>query len=83
MAPKIVLRYNSAVVDQVGSDQAEWTGLGWALDVGGFILRDTKGTTDPNDDTFKLVFGGVSYDLVLIDAGQKIYHTKDETFWKV
>ena len=83
VAPKIALRYSSAVTDQVGSDQAEWTGLGWNLDVGGFILRDTKGTTDPNDDTFKLVFGGVSYDLVLVDSGQKIYHTKDETFWKL
>ncbi len=85
VAPKIVLRYNSAIVDQMdsGEDQFEWTGVGWVLDTGGFILRDTKGTTDPSDDTFKLVFGGASYDLVLIDPGQKIYHTKDETFWKL
>jgi RHS repeat-associated protein len=64
-------------------DQAQWTGLGWTLDAGGMIIRDLKGTAEPNDDTFRLVFNGASHDLVLIDTDQRIYHTKDETFWRV
>ena len=84
IAPKIVLRYNSTVVDEIDvREQGQGSGLGWTLDVGGFVLRDTKNTTSPGDDTFKVVFGGATYDLVLIDAGQNIYHTKDETFWKL
>ncbi len=82
--PKLVFRYNSGTVDNLGPrDQGQWTGLGWTLDTGGFILRDTKNTLSTTDDTFKLVFGGVAYDLVLVDAGQSIYHTKDETFWRL
>ncbi len=85
-APKIVLRYNGGTVDDLGRrQQGQWTGLGWTLDVGGFILRDAKKTLSTSDDTFKLVFGGVSYDLVLTDSSQApnlyYYHTKDETFW--
>ena len=38
---------------------------------------------DTGDDAFKLVFGGGSHDLVLVDAPQNIYHTKDETFWRL
>src|SRR5437879_988337 len=80
IAPKIALRYNSGTVDDLAPGyQGDIAGLGWTLDVGGFILRDTKNTTTTADDTFKLVFGGVSYDLVLIDSTQNIYHTKDET----
>src|SRR5262245_58338320 len=80
-APRIVLRYNSSTVDELGTrSQGQWTGLGWALDLGGFIVRDTRLTTTPHDDTFKLVFGGVSHDLVRIDAINNICHTKDETF---
>ena len=83
-APQIILRYNSGTADEIGPrDQGPWTGLGWTLDSGGFVLRDTKNTTSPGDDTFKLVFGGASHDLVLIDAGQNLYHTKDETFLKL
>src|SRR5436190_689877 len=58
-------------------------GLGWTLDVGGLILRDTKGTLATSDDAFTLLFGGVKYDLVLIDATQNIYHTRDDIFVKV
>ncbi|HEV8662729.1 MAG TPA: hypothetical protein VGT06_06295, partial [Candidatus Methylomirabilis sp.] len=83
-APRLALRYNSSTVDELGPrDQGQGTGRGWTLDVGGFVLRDTKLTTSPNDDTFKAVFGGVSYDLVLVDSGQNLYHTKDETFWRL
>jgi hypothetical protein len=84
VGPKVVLRYNSSTVDEVQPrDQGQGTGLGWSLDVGGFVFRDTKNTTTTTDDTFKLVLGGVSYDLVLIDTTQHIYHTKDEIFVKI
>jgi RHS repeat-associated protein len=83
-APNIALRYNSSVVDGLGPrDQGQGTGIGWTLDIGGFVLRDTKLTTSPGDDTFKLVFVGVGHDLVLVDGAQNIYHTKDETFLKL
>ncbi len=85
IAPKILLNYNSGVVDDMGNnserDQADWVGLGWSLDSGGFIVRDTKGTTGTSDDSFKLVFGGHTYDLVSIGSGS--YRTKDETFWQI
>ena len=90
VAPKIVLRYNSGVVDDLGIEQRDtaliklqgpWTGLGWTLDTGGFIIRNTKGTTGKADDTFKLVFNGVTHDLVAAGSGR--YRTKDETFWLI
>ncbi len=84
VTPKISLRYNSGTVEDLDSlSQGQMTGLGWTLDSGGFILRDLKGTTTTTDDTFKLAFGGLAYDLVLIDSVQRIYHTKDETFAKI
>jgi RHS repeat-associated protein len=83
-APRVALRYHSSTVDELRPrEPGQGTGLGWTLDVGGFVLRDTKLTTSPDDDSFKLVFGGVSYDLVLIDAGQNLYHTTDETFLRL
>src|SRR5437867_10161635 len=84
IAPKIALRYSSSAVDELGErDQAQSAGLGWLLDVGGFILRDLKNSTTTNDDTFKLVFGGGVHDLVLVDDAQRVYHTKDEAFLKI
>src|SRR3989441_1194125 len=84
VGPKIVLGYHSSTVDERGPrDQAQGTGLGWTLDVGGFVFRDLKNTTTTTDDTFKLVLGGASHDLVLIDSAQNIYHTKDEIFVRI
>ena len=84
VAPKIVLLYNSSTIDEIDArHQGQYIGLGWTLDIGGFVFRDTKGTTGTGDDTFQVVFGGVSYDLVRVDATQNILHTKDETFWKL
>ncbi len=91
VAPKIVLRYNSGTVDDLWMadnhpplDQAAWTGLGWSLEAGGMILRNPNGTPDNlADDTLKLVFDGAAHDLVLVDAYQWIYHTKDEKFWRL
>jgi hypothetical protein len=84
VAPQIGLRYNSSTVDELDpKTQGQSTGLGWTLDTGGFILRDTKNTTATSDDTFKLVFGGVARDLVLVDTGQNLYRTKEDTFWQI
>lgn len=83
-APKIVLRYGSTIVDDLKpTDQGQETGLGWTLDVGGFVLRDMKGTASPGDDGFRLVFAGASHELVLVDSGQNLYRTKDETFLRI
>lgn len=51
--------------------------------MGGLIVQDAKGTAGQGDDGLKLVFGGASHDLVLVDAGQWLYRTKDETVWKL
>jgi len=84
LAPKVVLRYNSSTVDQLKpTQQGQGSGLGWSLDIGGFILRDPRSTVSTADDKFKLVFGGVSHDLVLVDSVNNIYHTKDETFYRL
>jgi len=83
-APQIILTYNSTTADDLKkTDQGQWTGLGWTLNIGGFVLRDTKNTATTSDDMFQLVFGGAAHGLVLIDSGQKIYHSKDDMFWKV
>jgi RHS repeat-associated protein len=81
VAPQIVLRYNSATVDDISArTQAQDAGLGWTLDTGGYIVRDTKGTVTTSDDSFKLVYGGATYDLVKVDSTNNYYHTKDEIF---
>ena len=82
VTPNLVLRYNSRSVDDLDSDtQGQWTGLGWTLDTGGFIIRDSKGTIDKTDDSFTLVFGDESHKLVAGSNGR--YRTKDETFWLI
>lgn len=82
--PEIVLRYDSATVDLRGNrDQAQPTGLGWTLSSGGYIFRDDKRTLSTGDDTFVLIFRGVRHTLVLVNSGDRIYHTKDETFWRI
>jgi hypothetical protein len=84
LAPKIAIRYNSGILDQLKKNQqGSGAGLGWNPDLGGFILRDMQGTTSTSDDKFKLIFGGASYDLIQIDSVNKIYHTKDESFLRV
>src|SRR2546425_265843 len=84
VSPQLSLRYSSQAVDELNPwEQGDWAGLGWTLDAGGFIFRDTKGTTTTSDDTFKLIYAGVGYDLILVDSTQNIYHTKDETFLKL
>src|SRR5437773_2547318 len=48
-----------------------------------FVARDTKGTTTIADDTFKLVFDGVTHHLVLVDGAQNLYRTRDDTFLRI
>src|SRR5688572_9189636 len=82
VAPKIALGYTSNLVDDFGitgkNNQADWVGLGWNLETGGFVLRESKGTIATSDDKFKLIFGGVTHELISIGSGN--YRTKDETF---
>ena len=78
VTPSMMLRHNSLTIDELAPhEQAQWTGLGWTLDIGGFIVRDTKGTVTTADDTFKLVFNGLAYPLVLVDSGQSLYRTRE------
>ena len=73
VAPKVALVYNSATVDELKiTEPGQNTGLGWSLDIGGFIVRGNPG--------YKLVFGGVTHTLVLVNSAQQIFHTKDETW---
>src|SRR5437899_4725316 len=47
VGPKIVLGYHSSTVDERGArDQAQGTGLGWTLDVGGFVFRPQEHDDD-------------------------------------
>ena len=79
MAPVAVLRYDSRTVDELGvRTQGQSAGLGWTLDVGGHITRDTKNTLTTSDDTFKLFLGGRSHDLALVDGAQGLYRTEDD-----
>lgn len=83
VAPKIALRYNSEDADIYidWNEQGPGPGLGWTIDVGGYIVREPGPVEWPAvEDRFKLIFGGAGHDLVLIDAANNIYHTKDETF---
>jgi RHS repeat-associated protein len=78
VAPKIFLRYDSSTVDERGTvQQAQWTGLGWNLDIGGMIVWSPRASKPT------LIFNGRGHKLVLVDAGQRIYHTEDEMFWRV
>src|ERR1043166_2003921 len=81
VAPQVLLRYSSGTVDDISArTQGQSAGLGWTLDIGGYIVRDTKGTVATSDDTFKLVYGGTTYDLVKVDSTNNYYHTKNEIF---
>lgn len=82
--PHVVLRYDSGSVDKLKKrEQAQPTGLGWTLDVGGYIFRDAKATADGSDDKFYLVLDGVKHRLVQVNATSRIWHTQDETFWRI
>lgn len=84
VVPSIVLRYDSVSVDALtASEPGPGTGLGWTLVTGPVIVRDHKATTVTSDDTFTLVMGGKRHELVLVDAAQGVYHTRDEIFLKL
>ena len=81
VAPAVTLRYNSGTVDDTPArTQGQGAGLGWTLDTGGYIVRDTKATVTTSDDTFKLVYGGSVHDLVKVDSVNNYWHTKDQIF---
>jgi len=81
LEPSVSLSYSSGSVDDLFTGvetkwrndavhpyqkQAGIVGLGWNLNSGGMIYRDTQGTlNDTADDTFGLAFGGGSANLTL------------------
>jgi RHS repeat-associated protein len=84
LQPSLTLRYNSMIVDDASyRTQASWVGMGWSLDVG-YIQRNMHGTQwNQRDDTFIFNLGGVTHELVPVDATTSMveYRTVDETFW--
>jgi hypothetical protein len=81
LQPNLSVSYNSQTVDGGSSmTQASWVGMGWSLDTG-HIERDTNGTpTNPDDDTYTVVYGGVSS--LLLHDGTGKWHLADENFWR-
>jgi len=82
LQPSLSVSYNSQSIDSGNSmTQAGWAGMGWSLDTG-YIERDTNGTpSNYNDDTYTVVYGGVS-SLLLHDGAGK-WQIADENFWRV
>jgi hypothetical protein len=83
LQPSLSLSYNSQVVDGgIGSlNQGGWIGMGWSLDTG-YIERDLHGSMDgASDDTYNLVFNGISTKILKDDDGN--FHLADENHWKV
>lgn len=80
LQPSLSVSYNSQTVDGGSSiTQASWVGMGWSLDTG-YIERDTNGTpSNYNDDTYTVVYGGVSS--LLLHDGAGVWHVADENFW--
>jgi len=74
LAPSIILGYNSQ-----SAKRAEFTGLGWNLNLN-YVQRDVNHTPENlDDDEFDLVLNGRKYDLVyVLDEGR--YHTRVESY---
>ena len=83
LQPSLALSYNSQIVDSASfQTQASWVGMGWNLDAGGSIIRDSHGTIDyPGDDSFSLTTGGVGG--LLLPGADGYLHTSDESYWRI
>ncbi len=83
LQPGLILAYNSQAVEGATSQtQASWVGMGWSLDAGGSIVRDTHGTIDyTGDDSFSLTTGGVGG--LLLPGADGYLHTADESHWRI
>ncbi len=69
LAPKLTLSYSSAASDGSGGSrpkwQASWVGKGWSLDGLGYVAtNENSGSSGHTWDSFSMVFGGQSIDLV-------------------
>lgn len=69
LAPQIALSYSSAASDGSGGSrplaQAGWVGKGWSLDGLGYIAtNENRGQSDHAWDSYSMVFGEQSFDLV-------------------
>lgn len=78
LAPQLSLSYNSQTMQQ----RPGVMGAGWKLSQD-YVYRDVNATpADQSDDSYKLVLGGSTYDLVFVPA-DGFYHTKIESFVRV
>ncbi len=78
LQPILSITYNSQSMKQ----RPGILGSGWSL-TQNYIYRDANSTLgDTNDDEFKLLLGGASYDLVY-NPSEGVYHTKLESFLKI
>lgn len=73
LTPEVKLSYNSLGI----KDATYLTGIGWQLEQD-YIERDVNFTPNStSDDKYKLVFQGLSYELIEASGGR--YHTKTES----
>jgi hypothetical protein len=73
--PDLTLAYNSQVVDQATTKaQASWAGMGWSLDGGGTITKDSL--------WHNLIVNGISSKIMVEEIGGS-FHLEDENFWKI
>ncbi|MCL5961448.1 MAG: hypothetical protein M1358_19420, partial [Chloroflexi bacterium] len=97
LAPRVTLTYSSQTPDdmnetwaQISPDgntagdnaenalQATFVGLGWNIELGAVFRRD--------NDTYRLMLEGSSYELELVDGSNpndKRYRTKEDQFWLI
>ncbi len=75
--PSIVLRYNSASVDEMKNKKAvgSWVGIGWSLALGSISYEENSGE-------YLLSLDGASY-YELVQDVQGGYHTNPESFYKI
>ncbi len=89
VAPSVSLSYSSQSVEGLKiNSQGGITGIGWSLDAGGSIFRNPqKSQISEVDDTFSLVVGGFSSQLIPVnkaaDGKWMDYQPMNQNFWKI
>lgn len=76
LTPTVSLSYNN----QAAHGYTSYAGAGWQIGTS-YIEIDRNYSPETNDDKYRLIFQGASYDL--IDTGNGTYHTKIESFLNI